>query len=413
MKIDTIRAGGSASVILQGRLDRECSEDLSDTLDDLLQKGVRSVNLDFSGVTYVSSPAIEVLVHCQERLAVLRGHIRLQALSPAVRQAIAVTGWDSIAVDGPASNTTAETRRTSWQTRIDFDTSGQYEMATDTATGTLTCRLYGDPSSLTWARVGPGDCSVVSLPETVFGLGVGAIGTSYEECHPQLGELVAVAGSVAYFPTDGARRADYLVGTGEGAAAPDAVLASGIICEGTFSQLIRFGTRPESASVPLSELVGVALEASGGQVAGVVIAAETACLTGTRLRRSPAPDGPLQFGIPAVHDWLEFAAEPSRVMTTTLIVGVVASAPQGPLAAHLRPVGGTGGLFAHLHAAVFAYHPLPQRKVRLTPLIKDTFANHPLRDVLHVVWDDRGEAGVGETTLVRGVAWTSPVTQVG
>jgi hypothetical protein len=67
----------------------------------------------------------------------------------------------------------------------------------------------------------------------------------------------------------------------------------------------------------------------------------------------------------------------------------------------------------HFHAAVFAYHPLPQRTVELPSLLKGIFANHQLRDVLHLVWDDRGEAGVAESALLRGVAWVAPITEVG
>jgi hypothetical protein len=50
--------------------------------------------------------------------------------------------------------------------------------------------------------------------------------------------------------------------------------------------------------------------------------------------------------------------------------------------------------------------------VELATLVRGLFANHQLRDVLHLVWDDRGEAGVGDTALVRGVAWVAPITQI-
>jgi len=40
------------------------------------------------------------------------------------------------------------------------------------------------------------------------------------------------------------------------------------------------------------------------------------------------------------------------------------------------------------------------------------FSNHQLLDVLHLLWDDRGDDGVGETALVRGVAWVAPISEV-
>ena len=73
----------------------------------------------------------------------------------------------------------------------------------------------------------------------------------------------------------------------------------------------------------------------------------------------------------------------------------------------------TERLFGHFHAAVFSYRPLPQRTVELGALVRGLFANHELRDVLHLLWDDRGEAGVGESAFVRGVGWIAPITQIG
>lgn len=413
MKIDTAREGGSAVLQLAGRLDREWAEHLSDTLAGLLQDGVRSLRIDFSGVTYVSSAATKVLTQWQQELAVLRGEVRLQSLPPGVIEVFSVAGWDSgIYETQGLVSAASDLRRSSWHARGDFEASGLYEFSSSSPAGTLTCHLHGDPNQLARAPLGADHCSPVDFPDGGFGLGLGAIGGSYTECHERFGELLGVAGCVGYFPSDGARMADYLVGGGR--VTSRAVLASGMTCEGGFSQLLRFSTKPEAEAIPLSELASVGLEAAGGRIAGLVIAGETAGLCGARLRQSPAAaTAPVRFEVPAVRDWLSFAPERTYSMTTTLIAGVVARAPAGPIAAHLRPLGGTPGLHGHFHAAVFSYHPLPQRTVDLPALVRGLFANHQLRDVLHLVWDDRGDAGVGESGLVRGVGWVAPITQVG
>ena len=120
----------------------------------------------------------------------------------------------------------------------------------------------------------------------------------------------------------------------------------------------------------------------------------------------------MRFEVPDVREWFSFAPERTYSVATTLIVGVVARGPEGPLAAYLRPLSMTGRLHGHFHAAVFSYHPLPQRTVELGVLLRELFKNHQLRDVLHLVWDDRGEAAVGESSLIRGVGWVGPITQV-
>jgi len=412
MKIEAERKGGSAILRLEGRLDREWAEHLSNTLEDLLRAGVRSISIDLSHVTYVSSAATKVLTRWQQELAILRGEVYLRSVPPTVRETFAIAGWDShldaLRSSGPRP---VDLRKSSWFSGAGVATSGQYQMSPSVAEGALTCRLYGRPEGLTAASIGPDASTTVAFPDQAFGLGIGAIGGSYEECRQQFGELVAVAGCVASFPSDGTRMADYLIAAGP--APLRAVLASGLGCEGTFSTLVRFNPKPEAFAVPLSELAGVCLDAAGGKVAGIVIAGETAGLVGARLRRSPgASDSPLRFDVPAVREWLSFAPERTYPVATALIVGVAARAPEGPLAQHLRPLGGVRKLYGHFHAVVFSYNPLPQRTVELGALVRGLFDNHQLRDVLHLVWDDRGEGGVGDSALLRGVGWVGPVTQV-
>ena len=412
MRIDAARNGGAALLRLEGRLDREWAEHLSNTLEDLLQEGVRTLCIDFAGVTYVSSAATRVLARWQQELAVLRGEVQLTSLSPAVHEIFTLAGWDARlgAVDTDAA---AALRHSSWHTAIDLAASGQYELSACASPGTLTCRLHGDPGLLARAPVQPDDCSVVSLPDGVFGVGLGAIGGSYEECGERLGELVAVAGCVAYFPTDGARMADYLEG-GE-RVAPRAMLAAGLTCEGEFSHLVRFSTKPEAESVPLSELAAIGAQTPPAERSpGWSSRARRAGLCGARLRQSPASGpAPVRFDVPAVREWLSFA--PERILSDD---------DDG----HRRRGGpGAGGpprgAPPPARRRERALRALPRRGLLLSPVaaahraarqrwLKGLFANHQLRDVLHLLRDDRGEAGVGESALVRGVCWVAPITQI-
>jgi anti-anti-sigma factor len=408
MKIDASREGGAATLRLEGRLDREWAEQLSNTMEDLLRDGVRSLSLDLSNVTYISSAATSVLSRWQQELAVLRGEVQLTSMSPAVRDTLVICGWDS--QSAPADQPIADLRLSSWQHRADTATSGQYQTSSAVSNGSLECRLQGHPYRLFQHPVSADECTVLSFPAGLFGFGLGAIGNRYADCRERIGELIAVEGCVAYFPTDNARLPDYLVG--DGPVPPSALVASGLTCQGTFSKLIRFSTQPDSEAVPLSELAAVCLESVGGRTAGLVIAAETAGLCGARLSRSPTRlSVPTESG-PSAREWLSFAPERIHSLTTALISGVVARSPQPSLAAHLRPLGVTGQLWGHFHAAVFSYHPLPQRTVELGTLVRGLYARYQLRDVLHLLWDDRADAGVAESAMVRGVAWVGPITQI-
>jgi len=411
MKIEVTREGGSAVLRLHGRLDREWAEQLSIVLEDLLRDGVRRLTIDLAKLTYISSAATQVLSRWQQELAVLRGEMELTSLPSNVREMFATMGWDSATPAAASGPGTVDLRQSSWQTGPNLESFGTYQTSSRVAGASLSCRLHGNPTQLSQAPFEVNDCESVAFPGEAFGLGLGAIGREYEECHERMGEVIGVAGCVAHFPSDGSRMADYLVG--DGSVPPRVVLASGITCQGEFSQLVRFSSRPEAEAVPLSELAAVCLGASGSGVAGLVIAGETAGLSGARLRKSPSvPGTALRFEVPAVREWLTFAPERTYSVTTTLIAGVVARAPKGALAAYLRPLGRIGKLYGHFHAAVFSYRPLPQRTVDLGTLLRGLFKDHQLRDVLHLIWDDRGEDGVAESALLRGVGWVAPITQI-
>ena len=86
MKIATTLEGeAGARVGLSGRLDGEAAAQLADNLERLLRDGRRSVLLDMSGVTYLSSPGTLALQQAQQEWATLRGELRVVAPSPAKR----------------------------------------------------------------------------------------------------------------------------------------------------------------------------------------------------------------------------------------------------------------------------------------------------------------------------------------
>lgn len=411
MRIETTREGNSASLQLEGRLDREWAEHLSVTLEGLLQRGARSLRIDLTRVNYISSAATQVLGRWQQELALLRGELQLTAISPAVAEGFAISGWSP--AGGSPGLRRSDPQHSYWHTRADFSDCGTYEVSEIGPGKTLKCHLHGIPERLTLARYRSSECVTVSYPSASFGLGVGAIGSDYQQCHPYFGELIAAHGCIAAFPGAGVRMADFITGASEAVKPPQAVLASGFSCEGEFSHLIRFGPQTDAAAVPLSEVVRVALEAAGGRVAGMVILGEAGGVAGVRLRRSPSGENsPVGFSLPAVRDWMLFSPQRTHPMSTALIAGIVARAPDAILSPHLRPLG-TSHLYGHFHVAVFGYHAMPQRTVNLGVLLRTLFAGKALRDVLHVVWDDRIDDPVPETELIRGVAWAAPIPHPG
>lgn len=85
-------AGAVRLLILNGRLDTETSSDLELAAQDLLQAGECNFILDLSGIGYVSSSGLRVLLMMAKSVEGI-GSLRLAGLNPTVRQVFDVAGF--------------------------------------------------------------------------------------------------------------------------------------------------------------------------------------------------------------------------------------------------------------------------------------------------------------------------------
>jgi anti-anti-sigma factor len=90
MNISTSQDGAVAAVHLAGRLDGEGALQMAETLDRLLREGRRSVLLDMSGVTYLSSPGTLALHQAHQEYAAARGELHVASPSREAAEALAL-----------------------------------------------------------------------------------------------------------------------------------------------------------------------------------------------------------------------------------------------------------------------------------------------------------------------------------
>ena len=422
MKVTTTYDGPGAVVHIEGRLDAEWAGHLAGALDELLRAGVRSVVVDLSQVTYVSSAGARVVITGAQEFAALRGELLVASPPAVVADALGNAGLEDRvvqAVDGKADGQVfisdafeARVRPTrDWRAPATPVSRGTYETFATEPGAALACRLSGDPERVARGGVKDGDCEVVSFPERAFGLGIGALGDDYEECGPRMGELLGVGGVVAFQPTDGGRVPDYLTTLRD--HVPRALVTSAILCEGSFSHLVRFSALHRGDSVPLSELASVCLDVVGSGAVGVVMVTETAGLVGASRRVSPASvAGASSFDVASLRDWLAFTAEPAHGGATALIVGVIDRTREPPLLSHVRPLDSAGRLLGHLHAAVFSYQPVARRTVPMHRVVGSLFETATLRAVLHLLPDIRNGFSLRESRFARGLVWAGRVDTI-
>ncbi len=433
MEITRKAHGDVMDVELAGRLDGYWSDHLTSALTEVVRAGTHHIRLDCSQVSFLSSAGIGVLMKFHKELGRINGTFQVINPSVPVLAVLRMTRLDAflVSVPGPAAPQPARERPARRFTFHDvaFDVFDLHPGAS------LTCRAIGTAAPLTNGGFVAGQCASLEAIVPTLAVGVGAFGESYADCETRFGEMLSVAGATAYQPADGSNVPDYLVS--EGTLAADVRVLYCLVCEGRFSHLVRFETLQAGATVGLSRLLAGCLEAVSTESAGIVIAAEAAGLVGAALRRSPAQalGNKGFFAHPDVRTRLMFTAERAYGRCVALAAGVVVRGPgteagrtrdgggteagrtgdgpqgattfSGGTAEQLRPIG--PDCTGHVHAAAFRFRPIRKGPIDLAETVSGLFEPEQLLGVLHLLHDDRGIGGAGESEFVRGACWVGPI----
>ena len=85
MEIRKQRVGDVLELEIQGRLDGYWADHLAQSFDDAIREGARNLKVNLSGVSYLSSAGIRVLVRAHKQLSAVQGSFSVSAPSEAVR----------------------------------------------------------------------------------------------------------------------------------------------------------------------------------------------------------------------------------------------------------------------------------------------------------------------------------------
>jgi len=393
---------------IEGRLDGYWADHLDTALAEAVRGGHHRIRLNLSQVAFLSSAGIGVMVKFYKQLAGINGSLVVVSPSRAVQTVLHIARLGAVLLESesgapaPAPVGTAATSR-----RVERDGTS-YEVFDVNPGGSLNCRMVGTAEPLVSSTFGDGHCSSLGERAPLLAVGVGAFGSGFADCRSRFGELLSVAGATVYQPSDGTNVADYLVASGP--LTPDIRVLYCLACEGSFTRLVRFESIEPGGTVGLAHLVQNSLDIADAPAVGMVVVAEAASLVGAALRRSPAErvDEVDFFSHPGIRTRLTFTAERAFLRTLTLVAGVVARSGEQAFASQLRPLGG-GGVFGHLHAAAFPFGPIRKGAIDFKDTVAGLFETHHPLGVLHLLHDDRGPSGAGESEFIRGACWVGPI----
>ena len=360
----------TAVLELSGRLDANWAGHLNDNIEKIIRSGIYEVILDTSGIQYISSAGIRILVKQYKNLQSIGGELSINRFSEQVEEVLNMVGMVPMfsakkEKDSPDAKLSTEA----------FTANGYRFMHT--------------------------------FSGNQYGVGLGAIGTDFEDCKTRFGEFLALGDAVAYLPSSGNGIPDYTLRTGQLIPKIESLYA--ILMEGEFSTRYRFISDGDARSIGLSELMKSVHKHQIRDTVAFLMIAESGGLVGTTLNTSPV-SGEDPFTFPQIRDKIHFTTEPAHQRMLTVSTGVITSATNEKLSPYIRPLGVDSGLSGHIHTAVFPYQMLKKRDLHMKETIHMLLTESEIRDILHLTNDTREIQGLGESQFIQGYLWCSAAT---
>lgn len=389
---------------LAGRIDATWGEHLSTTIEEAVRAGSHRVALDCSGVDYISSLGIGVIVTQYKLLQSVNGSLTVTKPSKFVREILTTVGLAGILLDG------AKAAFSTGPAPVRKETRGgaNYEIFPQPTSQPISCTLIGDPGKFSSSGFGEADCTNLAFPSGSFGLGLGAFGAGFVDCQNRFGEFLAAGGCALALPTTGTDAVpDYVIQAGDLVPRVEALYA--ITGTGDFSTMVRFDSVADGpGKIGVSELVASLLDVSSSLSIAFVALVETTCIIGTSLLKSPGL-GPVPLQVPAMRDWISFTTERISKRNLALLVGVAGDEVPHEAERFLRPLSPESPIRAHVHAAVFNYQPVQRGELPFSGIVSKVITSSNPHALLHLMADARPYEGVGETEMSRGACWLGPI----
>jgi anti-anti-sigma factor len=400
MEILTRNIAQYTVVTAKGRLDAAWADYFTDTFLTMIRNGNHHIIIESSGIEFLSSAGIRALVRINKELFVVKGSFKLVNSTEFVSKTLETTGFGNWLADSFPEDITFDPQEISAQNKTGINE--HY------SSGTATLRLKAIDAWPGWQMVNPGKLETISFAENVFALGIGSASPDKVSAMHELGEFMAIDGNLVYQTPGEKGRPDYQLSVNQ--FIPEMLVARALILRGEMDTLFRFSPTNDKLSHTLSELSAEVLSATQSTVAAFVIAAEIDGLVGASLIQSAGRiTDKTTVSQANLRDWLSFSGERVYNGEQAVIFGIVSNDSSFKYSHLLRQLSSNNGLFAHVHASVFPYQPLPNGKIHLKQQIGKFFGGPPPVAMLHLIDDNRPNQYLGESSLVRGACWCSPV----
>jgi anti-anti-sigma factor len=406
--LNIAREGRPGHILLkvEGRIDGYWSKQLEEYLEDMIRSGNYNVALDFTGVNYMSSLGIRILMKYKKLFGQVNGSFGIVDASENVVSLLEMAGlkallqWQEQEIPVPAESS-AETIE-----------SGGFKFNIKRLDGhpRMECYFCGNPEKLRTGSYNSSDCSSVGFGRNHYGIGLGAIGSDFEDCKNRFGEFIALGDSVVYSPAGQPGNPDYMLTSG--ALVPRIEMLYGVVFQGEFGSVLSFSPDDADKTISMGQLLDKLFELTGFGRFVMVMIAETSGLVGVSINQSPAGEGKPDlnpFIYPGIKENIIFTTEPEYKQMMTITAGIACKTTDSDVERFTRRLAPASPIHQHFHSAIFSYHPLKKTDIDLDATITAFFDQDKIREVLHLINDTREINGIGESDFKGGVCWMANI----
>lgn len=389
-------------LIIFGRIDAYGAEQLSRSINEVIHTGIYNIILNMANVPYISSAGIRILIQTHKKLISLNGSFRLSSISDNIKSILEMVGVESLITSAKIEKSLSPEMKEEESVKQE---GFSFSLKEVNAQALLKLKIVGNPELIKTSEFTEQDCFTETLSKNKLAIGLGAIGSDFNDCKNRFGELIAIAGTAAYLPSDGTNKPDYVIAAGK--YIPEIKLLYGIVCDGEFSHILNFKADMTKGGIKLSVLIDTIREKINWEKIGIIMIGETAGLVGAYLLKSPflKEKGSSPFVYPAIKESIDFSTERNYPNMLSVIAGIASESPTGELSRITKPLASNSKTWGHFHCAIFPFRPIKKDVSDISGIINPLFEDEQLKSVIHLINDERDITGVGQSEFIQGTCW--------
>ena len=399
MELVTEKKGAIFIVRAKGRLDASWTDFFTEAFLEFIRQGEHDLLIDAAEISFLSSAGIRSLVRIHKDLTKLKGRFRIFNANEFVVNTLQMTGF-GVWIEKKSEANLAEV----------YDTEAVNGLPSDcfliekNAEMMLATVNHWTP----WEKADGGKLKTIAYQSDTFSVGIGCPQGSASENQTMPGDFMVVAGNILFQSPEEESRPDFLQPLEN--FIPRFRVLQALEAKGSMSHLIRFKPDAVSQNFSVSALIDKCHNLLQSDNILFVILAESDGVLGAHLIQSPTLiNNSVRVEGIGLREWLTFTGERAFIGDQVLAVGFASLKPNQSLKPLLRQPSIDDEWFLHIHAAVFPYQPIQNGLLDLQTQLSRFLNGPPPKALMHLINDQRPEAGLGQTRFSRGAVWCSAI----